>query len=413
MAIGVLATRADAVVTQPVAGLGNGIGGVQCLLCNPLQRGDSGTYMSAGQLGSGTYSFDSTMGPACGVGNKGLKFSGTASFSRSDGARVSGKFDTCVPSHSESPACPSAACPIDGSPIRIHLDAGTHELVSADLTVTFVYRGPTIAIIDGDQAAEQLLFTGTINATRRVGYRMLDASGRVYAFGGAGWYGDAPTPVPAIQMAPTPSGNGYWIVNVAGQVYGLGNARWFGNANHATLAAGELITTIAATPSGKGYWLFTTRGRVLPFGDAHFFGDLHTTRLNGVIINAVATPTGAGYYMVGTDGGVFSFGDARFHGSMGGRRLNAPVVALVPTADNRGYWLVASDGGVFAFSAPFLGSTGGLRLNAPITGTDRYGTGYLMVATDGGIFNFSPGPYFGSLGAHPPPHLVLDLAATG
>jgi hypothetical protein len=35
-----------------------------------------------------------------------------------------------------------------------------------------------------------------------------------------------------------------------------------------------------------------------------------------------------------------------------------------------------------------------------------------MVATDGGIFNFSHQPYFGSLGATPPAHPVVDVAAT-
>lgn len=413
LAAGLGAARADAMVSRPVSGLGKGSSSVDCLGCGGLLRGDSGRYASVGQLGSGSYSFNSTIGPACGAGNRGVEFSGTASFSRADGAQLSGKFDECVPSHPVSADCASAGCPIDDTPIPMHLSGGARDLISADLTVTFFYAGNTVAIPDGDLSDEQLAFTGSITVTRQIGYWMLDTSGRVYGFGGGSWHGNATTPIATRDLAPTPSGSGYWVVNVDGQVYAFGDARWLGNANRATFATGEQVTGIAATPSGRGYWLFTTLGRVLPFGDAPFIGDLHATRLNGPIVNAVATTSGAGYYMVGTDGGVFSFGDARFRGSMGGRHLNAPVIALVPTADNRGYWLVAADGGIFAFSAPYLGSLGGIHLNAPITGMDRYGTGYLMVATDGGIFNFSHQPYFGSLGATPPPNPVFDLAAIG
>jgi hypothetical protein len=37
--------------------------------------------------------------------------------------------------------------------------------------------------------------------------------------------------------------------------------------------------------------------------------------------------------------------------------------------------------------------------------------GYLMVAQDGGIFNFSDGPFLGSLGASPPAHPIVAVAA--
>jgi hypothetical protein len=72
---------------------------------------------------------------------------------------------------------------------------------------------------------------------------------------------------------------------------------------------------------------------------------------------------------------------------------------------------VASDGGVFAFEAPFLGSLGDIRLNRPVTGMVAYGNGYLMVAEDGGIFNFSDQPFSGSLGAEPPAHPIVSVAA--
>ncbi len=241
------------------------------------------------------------------------------------------------------------------------------------------------------------------------GYWMVGASGSVYGFGDARYFGAAST-TNVTHIEPTPSHTGYWIVNAAGQVYAFGNARSHGNAG--TLWPGENVSSLSATPTGNGYWLFTNSGRVMTFGDARSFGDMSGTPLNSPIVGSVATPTGHGYYMVASDGGIFAFGDARFHGSMGGARLNQPVNGLVPTLDNRGYWLVSSDGGIFAFNAPFRGSMGGTRLNKPVIGMVRYGNGYLMVGSDGGIFAFSNKPFRGSLGSHPPAVPIVGVAST-
>jgi hypothetical protein len=249
----------------------------------------------------------------------------------------------------------------------------------------------------------------------RAGYWMVAADGKAYNFGDAADLGDAsgalPSGVKAVDLEPTPSGNGYWIVDNLGSVHSFGDAHDLGNVNPSHLLAGEQVTSLSATPSGAGYWIFTSRGRVLNFGDAAFFGDMSRVVLNGPVLGSVPTATGKGYWMVAADGGIFSFGDADFHGSMGGRRLNAPVQSLVPTADGAGYWLVASDGGVFAFGAPFRGSMGGTRLSKPITGMVPYGDGYLMVGEDGGVFDFSNLAFVGSLGANPPAHPIVAVAA--
>jgi hypothetical protein len=399
--LGAGGAAAVTVISERVSGLGGGVLGLSCLHCAPggLQRVDQGKYVSVGQLGTGSYSMDWSVGSACGPINAGEQLNGNVSFDRSDGANLFGTLDFCE---------------VDGSPFSVHL-TGTTDLRSADLTLTIFNRGDTVVSVpaDAEQSREQIGFTGTITVSRRIGYWMIDTSGRVYGFGGNDWHGNAPTPTAARDLAPSPSGNGYWVVNVAGQVYSFGDAHWLGNANRAVLAPGEQITTIAASLTGKGYWLFTTHGRVLPFGDAHFFGDLHATRLNAPIFSAAMTPTGMGYYMVGTDGGVFTFGDAKYRGSMGGRRLNAPVIAIVPTADNGGYWLVAIDGGVFAFSAPYLGSMGGTRLSASITAMDRYETGYIMVAANGSAYRFARQINFGSLATSPPANPIVDIAAVG
>jgi alpha-tubulin suppressor-like RCC1 family protein len=252
----------------------------------------------------------------------------------------------------------------------------------------------------------------------KVGYYMLRADGFVYGFGDAQTVG-SPSDIEAVDLEPTPTGNGYWIVDRQGTVHAFGDAQSFGNADLSGAAAGETIASLSATPSGQGYWLFSTRGRVFTFGNAQGFGDLSALTLNGPILGSISTPSGLGYYMVASDGGVFTFGDATFLGSMGGIPLNQPVQGLVPTLDGKGYWLVASDGGIFAFgAAPFRNSIPGVlasgqSLNQPIVGMVRYGDGYLMVASDGGIFSFSDRPFLGSLGDNPPSLPIINVAALG
>jgi Domain of unknown function (DUF1996) len=242
------------------------------------------------------------------------------------------------------------------------------------------------------------------------GYWMAGATGQVYAFGNAHYYGGARTGA-VVHIEPTPHRHGYWIVNAVGQVFGFGDAVWHGNAP--ALVSGESVRSLSSTATGSGYWLFTSRGRVFSFGDAHFYGDMSGKPLNGPIVASVATATGHGYYMVGSDGGIFTFGDAQYHGSMGGQHLNRPVISLVPTSNAAGYWLVASDGGIFAFDAPYRGSTGGMHLNRPIVGMVRYGNGYLMVASDGGVFDFSNLAFVGSLAGKSLPAPIVGIAATG
>ena len=251
-----------------------------------------------------------------------------------------------------------------------------------------------------------------VSAGAAGGYWMVGADGAVSGFGNARVLGSAPVgAASAVDLEPTPTGHGYRVVDDTGRVFAFGDAAWHGNVEPSRLAAGERITSLSATPSGGGYWVFTTRGRVLTFGDAPFLGDVSGSVLNGAVLDSVPTPSGAGYYLVAADGGIFAFGDARFAGSMGGQRLNAPVESLVPDPDGSGYWLVASDGGIFAFEADFFGSMGGRRLNRPVTGMVSYGSGYLMVAEDGGVFTFSDLPFAGSLAGQPSAPPIVAVAS--
>jgi hypothetical protein len=256
--------------------------------------------------------------------------------------------------------------------------------------------------------------TITTTWTPADGYWMLSSDGSVYPFGGAVNLGDAKPHLAgrqAVDLEPTPNYGGYWIVDDIGRVFGFGNAKTSpGNVDAGALRPGEKVTSLSSTPTGAGYWIFTSQGRVFAKGDATHFGDMAGTALNGPVLDSIPTPTGEGYYMVGSDGGIFAFGDAEFAGSMGGKPLNAPVQSLVPDPDGAGYWLVASDGGIFAFDAGFHGSMGSTELNKPVTGMVAFGDAYLMVGEDGGIFNFSDRPFYGSLGANPPPSPIVSVA---
>jgi hypothetical protein len=247
----------------------------------------------------------------------------------------------------------------------------------------------------------------TTQVAGQSGYWLLDAAGRVGAFGGADGFAGGVSG--AVALAPRRDGTGYWVAGRAGDVHAYGTARYLGGSP--PLPAGESVSTIAATATGRGYWLFTDRGRVFAFGDAKWYGDMSGTRLTGAVVASAATGSGRGDYMVGSDGGVFTFGDARFRGSTGALRLAAPIVGIAAAGNGRGYWLVASDGGVFAFGAPFRGSMGAVRLAQPVTAIAPYGNGYLLAAADGGIFEFSDRPFHGSLANRVRLAPVVGLAA--
>jgi hypothetical protein len=238
-------------------------------------------------------------------------------------------------------------------------------------------------------------------------YAIVDASGGVMTFGGAGYAGDTleePLQKPIVGSAADPAG-GYWLVASDGGIFSFGNAGFWGSAGG--LALNKPIVGMAPTPGGGGYWLVASDGGVFTYGDAQFFGSTGSMVLNKPIVGMAATPDGGGYWLVASDGGIFAFGDARFFGSTGSLVLNKPVVGMAATTDGGGYWLVASDGGIFDFGdAPFWGSTGSLVLNAPIVGMAATpdGGGYWLVGQDAGVFDFGDAGFSGSAQSplHPP-----------
>jgi hypothetical protein len=226
------------------------------------------------------------------------------------------------------------------------------------------------------------------------------ASDNVIAFGDAASASGLPFPASEVLVgmaADSTTGAGYWQVSATGGVFTYGDATFYGSAGALTLA--KPIVGMASTPDGTGYWLVASDGGVFSYGNAQFYGSAAALTLNQPIVGMAVTPDGGGYWLVASDGGIFSFGDAHFYGSTGAIPLNEPIVGMASKPDGEGYWLVASDGGVFSFGdALFEGSAGAVHLNEPIVGMARTpdGKGYWLAAADGGVFTYGDAAFYGS-----------------
>ncbi len=238
-------------------------------------------------------------------------------------------------------------------------------------------------------------------------YGVIDASGGIMTFGGAGYDGDTiglPLQKPIVGGAADPQG-GYWMVASDGGIFAFGKAQFHGSAGG--LPLNRPVVGMATTPNGGGYWLVASDGGIFAYGNAQFYGSTGSIVLNKPVVGMAATPDGRGYWIVASDGGIFAFGDAPFWGSTGAIALNQPVVGMAATSNGGGYWLVASDGGIFSFGdAPFWGSAGGLSLNEPVAGMAPTpdGGGYWLVAQDAGVFTYGDAAFSGSAQSplHPP-----------
>ena len=189
------------------------------------------------------------------------------------------------------------------------------------------------------------------------GYWAVSATGQVFPYGCAGFYGSLARRPPggAAGIAAAPSGRGYWVVSRDGDVYSFGGARFYGSLGHRPLPAP--VVGMSATPAGHGYWLATANGGVYSFGDARFFGSLGHSGASSPVVGIASSPRGGGYWLATAGGGVFSFGGARFFGSGAGRLPAAPVTALASPPSAEGYWLLTARGHVYSFGhAPRLGS---------------------------------------------------------
>ena len=122
---------------------------------------------------------------------------------------------------------------------------------------------------------------------------------------------------------PDASGNGYWLVTATGNIYTFGDAPYFGAPGQGT------VTSAVATPDGLGYWVLLADGQVLPYGDAAqrrlaAGGRLRRTRRRH---RHLRTSDGAGYWVSSALGSVYTFGDAPNDGGMAGTHLNGAIIA--------------------------------------------------------------------------------------
>jgi hypothetical protein len=145
-----------------------------------------------------------------------------------------------------------------------------------------------------------------------------------------------------------PGVSGLWGVDLTGDVYAYGSAGYHGNASVTGYASG-----IVATPDGGGYWIISTTGASYALGDAPYYGNITSA---DPVINMAGANGIRGYWAVSTTGGVFAYGSAGYYGSLPGSGISdANVVALVPTEDGKGYWIVDKAGVVHAYGdAPTL-----------------------------------------------------------
>ena len=235
------------------------------------------------------------------------------------------------------------------------------------------------------------------------GYWLVQADGRVDAYGDAAFYGSlhaskARPAGPIVAVARTYDGRGYWLAGADGQVYTFGDAGAYGSLPAGRPAQSAPITSIATTPDGKGYWLVGADGRVYGFGDARAAGapdgrlapyDAIAARpaggyvvtaasnaalyvfpggtlslggagypLSATMVGTAVTPSGNGAWQVGADGGVITWGDAGYYGSLPGESVvpAAPITAIAGNPDGHGYWLLGANGNVFSFgSSHFYG----------------------------------------------------------
>jgi hypothetical protein len=157
---------------------------------------------------------------------------------------------------------------------------------------------------------------------------MVGSDGGVFAFGDANFEGSCPgiggCSGAAVAVMPDATGDGYWVVTATGHVYTFGDAAYFG----APGPQSSPVTSAVRTPNGGGYWILLANGAVYSYGDATGIGD--PVGSVGGIDPATAiftTSDGGGYWVASADGSVWSYGDAPNDGGMASTKLNGPIIA--------------------------------------------------------------------------------------
>lgn len=120
------------------------------------------------------------------------------------------------------------------------------------------------------------------------GYWVLTRGGELFALDGAPQLGPTKLTRNPIALAGHPTEAGYWVLDATGRVSAFGAAGHYGSANFKAVG-------IAAQRKGKGYWVASRSGKVRAFGSAKDYGD---ARRDGVEIDGIVTRDDAdGYYL--------------------------------------------------------------------------------------------------------------------
>ncbi len=72
---------------------------------------------------------------------------------------------------------------------------------------------------------------------------------------------------PAVDLVPTPDGQGYWVLLQNGQIATVGDATSLGQLSSAQIGTSQALS-LTVTPDGQGYTILTSTGRGYSFGDA-------------------------------------------------------------------------------------------------------------------------------------------------
>jgi hypothetical protein len=110
------------------------------------------------------------------------------------------------------------------------------------------------------------------------------------------------------------------MLAASGSVYSYGAASYYGGANP---LSGDTAAGIDSDALGTGYRIVTKKGVVSAYGSAQMYtvtsgNPVYEVALNAPISAIRRTPSDRGWWLVAQDGGVFTYGDAQFWGSMPG-----------------------------------------------------------------------------------------------
>ncbi|MGO8874636.1 MAG: hypothetical protein ACLQNG_02580 [Acidimicrobiales bacterium] len=268
--------------------------------------------------------------------------------------------------------------------------------MTALLATAWLATAATAASAAGKQpsSASSGRTTGKRVASAAFSYDLVTALGNVYAFGGAGYFGDASSQhldAPIVAMAVTPDGHGYWLVGSDGAVFNFGDAHWYGSLASQPLDVGQQIVTIVATPDGKGYWLVDQSGAVSSFGDAAVINGgqpLPASELATPIVSAAIAPDGDGAWFTDAVGHVYGSGEVQWFGSRANKQQH-PITAIALVPSGGGYWLADAAGDVWGFGDAAHGAPGPTGLAGSAVGLipAQNGLGYWVATSAASVIS--------------------------